>query len=462
MQLELLSLFEIPSPNVPQRSTLISLPPRGAGTAYCEALISYLTRLAEAHVVRPNILAKSIVVPLTKIRLETSSCNFNNSDSRTINSYVSYAIEISRAIEILTLQKDLKNLTFIPWGDLLDRKGSRLLRDHVGICKECLDEMEKSELGIYYPLIWYLRYAQICSKHQRRLEETCPECGGKQSFVAHHAMLGYCTRCGAWLGTNIGEKIAVTIAPAISDRDQFMLASLEQMIENNPTAGEIATHAHFVDRLSLYAKAISNGNISAFERRLGFNRNVLVNWIEKLHRPRIDLFLELCFRLGQLPIQFLTADIPSDLPLRIGQFEMAHSATRRKFAEGELDAIQAQLTTILESSEAPTRDKLGKILGVKSRFLTHHFPELVRAISNKRKQQSSIRSAEKRSIKIGRAKAATEELFVQQRPISRRKLWAALENQGLTFADPETRRAVREVIEEYQQNNGAENKFCND
>jgi len=449
MQLELLGLFEIPSPTVPPRSTLISLPPRGVGTAYCEALISYLTRLAEAHVVRPNILAKNIIVPLTKIRLETSSCNFNNSDSRTINSYTSYAIAISRAIEILTLQKDLRNLTFIPWGDLLDRKGSRLLRDHVGICEECLDEMEKSESGIYYPLIWYVRYAKICSKHQRWLEDTCPTCGGKQSFVAHHAMLGYCTHCGAWLGTRIGGKTTENIAPAISVRDQFMVAALEQMIENNPTANEIATHDHFVDRLSLYAKELTNSNISAFERRLGINRNVVVNWIEKSHRPRIDLFLELCFRLGQMPIQFLTADIPSDFSLRIGQFEMAHSATRKKLTEAEHNAIEIRLKAILDSPEPPTRATLGTILSVKSRFLTHHFTELVRAIADKRKQVISFRTAKKRSKKISQAKALTEEMFVQQRPISRRKLWSALKNEGLTFADPETRRAVREVIDEH-------------
>lgn len=457
MQLELLDLFETPSPTIPPRSRLISLPPRGVGSAYCEALISYLTRLAEAHVVRPNILAKSIIVPLTKIRLETSSCNFNNSDSRTINSYVNYAIEISRAIETLTLQKDLKNLTFIPWGELLDQKGSRLLRDHVGICKECLDEMEKEKSGIYYPLIWYLRYGQICSRHKRWLEDACPACGGKQSFVAHHAMLGYCTHCGAWLGTNSGGSLAESNAPTISEHDQFMVAALEQMIENNPTIGEIATHSHFVERLSLYASALTSGNISAFERRLGFNRNVVVNWIEKLHRPRIDLFLELCFRLGQMPIEFLTADIPSDLSSSIGQFEIAHSATRRKLTEAEHREIEAQLQALLESPSPPTRARLGEMLSVKSRFLTHHFPELVCAISSRRRQLNLIRSEEKRSKKIARAKAATEELFTQQRPISRRKLWAAVATQGLTFADPQTRRAVREVIEEHQQNNDANN-----
>lgn len=244
--------------------------------------------------------------------------------------------------------------------------------------------------------------------------------------------------------------------PTISERDQFMVAALEQMIENNPTIGEIATHSHFVERLSLYASALTNGNVSAFERRLGFNRNVVVNWIEKLHRPRIDLFLELCFRLGQMPIEFLTADIPSDLSSSIGQFEMAHSATRRKLTEAEHDEIEAQLKVLLESPSPPTRVRLGEMLSVKSRFLTHHFAQLVRAISSKRRQLNLIRSEEKRSKKIARAKAAAEELFTLQRPISRRKLWTAVETQGLTFADPETRRAVREVIEEHQQSNNAE------
>jgi ribosomal protein S27AE len=454
MQLELLDLFETPSPEMPPRSRLISRPPQGLETIYCEALISYLTRIAGAHVVRPNVLAKKIIVPLTKIRIEKSSFSFNNSDSRTINSYVNYAMEISQAIETLTLQKDLKQLTFIPWGDLLDPKGSRLLKDHVGICKECLDDMEKMESGIYYPLIWYVRDAKICSKHLRLLEETCPTCGKNQSFVAHHAMLGYCTHCGAWLGTPIElkNKLGTTSKLSISERDKFITAALEQMISNNSTAEEFASNKRFIQRLKLYCHALTNGNMKRFEIRLGFNKNVIVSWADDLRKPRIDMFLELCFRLQQMPIELLTAEIPKDLPDKIGPFEKVHAVCRRKLSDLQFVEMKNRLESILANIESPTQISVATQLGVNRRFLNHHFPELARAISDKHKKAVAIQTLEKRANRTIKAKAVTTKMLSENKPISRRQISAALEKEGLTLAEPEMRHAVRDVIEEHRNN----------
>lgn len=449
MQLELLESFDIPSVKVPPRSRLASIDPKGMNSSHCEALISYITRLAGAHVLRPNVLVKEIILPLTEINLDTSSCNFNTSTSRTINSYTRYASTVSQAIEKLTLQKNLKYLTFLAWGDLFDPKGSRLLRDHVAICPECLDEWERTGAEIYYPMIWYLRAARICSRHHRDLKETCPSCDKSQNFVAHHAMLGYCTHCGAWLGTPSKKNSAPTSTRAVSDRDKFMTEALEQMIANNSTAEAYASHELFIERLELYCQALTNGNMNRFEIRLGFNKNLVVSWADKLRRPRIDLFLELCFRLGQMPIQLLTAEIPANLADHIGSFEKARANRKQKFSQQQFAEMKNQLEAIIEGPESPTQLAAASQLGVKRRFLNHHFPELARAISDKHKQMVSIRTMGKRAAKVKKAKAVTEKMFTDKNPISRRKIWAALENEGLTFADPETRHAVREVVEEH-------------
>lgn len=457
MQLELLDQFEIPSPNIPLRSKLVSLSPKGKDSAYCEALISYVTRLAGAHVVRPNVLVKDVILPLTHIRLKTATRNFNIKYSRTINSYTSYASIVSAAIQKLTLQKDLQYLTFLPWGDLLDPKGSRLLRDHVGVCRECLDEFDSSGVEIYYPLLWYLRPVQICSKHQRRLCEICPDCGRGQNFVAHHAMLGYCTHCGAWLGASNRTEQSPSASPAISDRDRFMAAALEQMIAGNSMAQAIASQKRFIERLTEYSKALTNGNIKAFEIRLGFQKNVVVNWRDQCKRPRIDMFLELCFRLGRLPIQFLTADIPGDFARHISHFKRGQSSKRAKLTREEYDAIKRRLTAILESLDAPTQRAVAELLQVTVRFLNHHFTDLFRAISDRHKQVVATRTAEKRATKIKMAKAVTQTMFDQQRPISKRKIDAALHVEGLTMADGEIRQAVKEVVNEnYSQKTASE------
>lgn len=446
MQLELLDLFEIPSLNVPPRSELVSLDPKEMNSGYREALISYVTRLAGAHVVRPNILVKDVILPLTHIHLKTATRNFYKDYSRTINSYTSYARIVSDAVQKLTLQKDLQFLTFLPWGNLLDPKGSRLLRDHVGVCKECLDEFDSSGVEIYYPLLWYLRPVQICSKHQRWLTETCTDCGRSQNFVAHHAMLGYCTHCGAWLGSSNRTEQPTSALPTISARDRFMAAALEQMIGGNLIAHSIASHERFIERLTEYSNALTGGNMKAFEIRLGFPKNLVVCWRDKLCRPRIDMFLELCFRLGRLPIQFLTENIPDDFAKQIDHFKRGQSSRRPRLKRDEHEAIKRHLMEIIDGPEAPTQIAVAEMFQVKRRFLTHHFPDLARAISDKHKRIVAACAAEKRAAKIKKTKAVTQTMFDQRRPISKRKIDAALHLAGLTMADGEIRQAVKEVV----------------
>lgn len=459
MQLELLDLFEIPSLTVPLRSELVSLDPKEMNSGYREALISYVTRLAGAHVVRPNVLVKDVILPLTHIQLKTATYNFNANYSRTINSYTSYASTVSSVIEKLTLQKNLEYLTFLPWGDLLDPKGSRLLRDHVGVCRECLDEFDHSGVEIYYPLLWYLRPVQICSKHQRWLSETCTDCGRSQRFVAHHAMLGYCTHCGAWLGTSSRTEQPTSALPTISARDRFMAAAVEQMIEGNLIAHSIASHDRLIQRLSEYSNALTGGNMKAFEIRLGFHKNLVVSWRDKRCRPRIDTFLDLCFRLGRLPIQFLTENIPNDFAEQIDHFKKGAPSHRPKLTQGEYEAIKTRLTTIVEGPDAPTQASVAEMLQVRRRVLNHHFPDLARAISDKHKLFVAARTAEKRAAKIKKTKAVTQAMFDQQRPISKRKIDAALHVAGLTMADGEIRQAVKEVVSEnYSQKTASENE----
>ena len=73
MQFELLEQFETRSPHTPPRSKLVSLKPIGVGSAMSEALISYLTRLAGVHVVRPNVLVKDVILPHTTIQIKIAT-----------------------------------------------------------------------------------------------------------------------------------------------------------------------------------------------------------------------------------------------------------------------------------------------------------------------------------------------------------------------------------------------------
>ena len=450
MQLELLDDFAVPSVVIPARSKLVSLKPIGVGTTKCEALISYLTRVAGKHVVKPAHLVRDVLIPMTDIRLNTSGFSFNKTYSRTINSYTSYAVIFSKVLEQLTLQKNLHNLTFTAWRDILDPKGSALLRDHVAFCPQCLDAFEKSEEGIYYPLIWFLRSATICTTHHGPLEQRCPRCNKHQLFVAQHSSLGYCTHCGGWLGTSSFRDTTAKV-PHISLHDKFTTTALEEMIAAGPTISSKATQQHFVDRLESYCNAVNNGNMKRFEMRLGFNRNVICNWADMRSKPRIDLFLELCFRLRSSPLEFLGRNIPKDIADQIDDYQLVQKSKRVKRSEAEMAGIKNSLIACLDSDAAPTQKSVAEVLGVNRRFLNHNFPELARAISDKHKRVSASRVTAKRDTRIAKAKGVVQEMLTALKPISRRKMWAELEKNGLTFADPVIRHAIQDVLEDYHK-----------
>ena len=450
MQLELLDDFVVPSIVTPARSKLVSLKPIGVGTTKCEALISYLTRVAGKHVIRPAHLVRDVLIPMTGIRLDTSGFSFNKTYSRTINSYTSYAAIFSKVLEQLTLQKNLLNLTFTAWKDILDPKGSALLRDHVAFCPQCLDAFEKSKEGIYYPLIWFLRSATICTTHQAPLEQRCPRCDKHQLFVAQHSSLGYCTHCGGWLGTS-SFRDTKTKVPHISLHDKFTTTALEEMIAAGPTISSKATQQHFVDRLESYCNAVSIGNMKRFEMRLGFNKDVICNWADMRSKPRIDMFLELCFRLQSSPLEFLGRDIPEDIADQIDDYEVVQKSKRAKRSEAEMAGIRNALIASLDSDAAPTQKSVAELLGVNRRFLNHNFPELARAISDKHKRILANRASAKRDARVMQAKEIVQSMLTALQPISRRKMWAELEKKGLTFADPAIRHAIRDLLEEHHK-----------
>jgi hypothetical protein len=450
MQLELLESFEIPSVEIPTRSRLVSLEPKGIDTPKCEALISYMTRLAYKHVVRPHILVKSIIVPMTDLSFETSLSSFSYGYSRTINSYVNYAARFSNALEKLTQRANLKNLTLLPWRDLLDPKGSGLLRDHVGICPMCLDEFDQAGSEIYYPLLWYLRATRICSSHQCHLEDTCSACGKCQAFVAPHAMLGYCTHCGAWLGTPAISNTSTKQTKEISIRDKFMTAAIEQIVANNSRAEQIASRELLVARVDQYCEVLSDGKMSFFEKDLGFSRHMIANWKNKMIRPRMETFLELCFRLQKMPLQLLTEEISSEVTHINKYLNKTTSKPKVKLSHEELRTLRERLIGLLESDPPLSQPEISEALGIKLRFLLYHFPDLCRQAAKRRRQVISINTAHKRAEKIKKTKEITENMLSEPRPISRRKIGKALEKQGLPFADAEIRRAALEVLDKYK------------
>lgn len=443
---EVLDLFDITPAQIAPRSRLIALEPIGIGTSMVEALTSFFSRTAREHVVSPAMLFNRIVLPLTKIELTKYSSNFYKQDAGTMNGYLKYARETVRALEILTCRKNLDRITMLPWAQVLNRTGAKVLRRHPAFCPACLTQWHQNGTEIYYPLAWHLMAITACPEHAAMLVEQCPHCHRRQSILGRHGVLGHCTHCGLWLGMSPSRVSAAASDPTESTpgNDFHQDAVLEMLATASQHTFNVTRHM-FVDRLQAHIDVTCNGMTRTFEKRFGFQNNVISNWLDR-YQPRLDMFLALCHRLDRTPNAFLFEPIPVDLGSTLPTVSTPLTVMRKRQTDTELKNIEHGLASFLESDVPITQLEAAARLGVSHRVLTYHFPDLAAQISAKRKAHVHAQAVAKLERKLQTTARVTTELMSNPRSISRRKVGKELEKEGVTMADPEVRKVAKEIM----------------
>lgn len=159
---------------LPETSQLYHLSPRGIGTASVECMTSYLSRLADEHVLGPRTLHRKAVFP--KGTALGMSLNPNLVDSPVrLNGTGEDVVAFTEVLEALTLRPGLRYLSMIPWSPVLSGKG--LLRPTQAWCPQCFQEWARDDLKPYSMLLWGLQVVRFCPKHERPLRLNCPSCG---------------------------------------------------------------------------------------------------------------------------------------------------------------------------------------------------------------------------------------------------------------------------------------------
>ena len=177
-------------------SRLYHLEPIGIGTIDVESLTSYIKRLAQSHSVSMGELINKEILPESS-KSYLNMTHFIRGD-RNLNGYSDITKELVDILENKTLNKDLKYLTLIPWEHYINNY--KLYKYCHSWCPICYEEMNQSGQEIYDKLIWNIKGIDICGRHKVKLEQTCPYCGAKSKLIGYRSRVGYCDKCGAWLG----------------------------------------------------------------------------------------------------------------------------------------------------------------------------------------------------------------------------------------------------------------------
>src|SRR5208282_1428631 len=151
--------WEQRGPTLPSRSSLYRLAPCGIGTPYVESLSSYITRLADAHVVSVWRLIRHVLSPLNHRRLSRATkCYAYPANGLGKNSQV-----LLETLQAATCRRDLHLLTLCSLQGIVSQP--MVFRSLEAWCPACLEEWRTSGSPIYSPLLWALRLVTVCPVH---------------------------------------------------------------------------------------------------------------------------------------------------------------------------------------------------------------------------------------------------------------------------------------------------------
>lgn len=430
------------------RSILYNLPIEGQWTPQQESLLGYVHRLAHAHRVRVKDLLSKVVVPETDIRVGGYWLRFSENHSKTINGYGKYATEVSAALSKLTMVKGLAQGTFIHWQKLFDQKGGGVLHSKRRWCPACLDESRDAGHPITFPLLWSAYCVDHCPVHLSALVDCCARCGAEPKHVSEHLAIGLCDHCGHSLCRHSGRSKSIN---PVSAKAQFFVSAIGEMIALGNEAEALARPELLSTVLKAVAKVTSDGSIFKLATRLGVGKHTLAAWADLESKPRLDAFVDLCFRIGHSPVSLLSGRaLGEELVMKAGPSPRARQLHR--LSSAQLIAVESEIDEITKSeSEFMDAKTLANKHNTSVSFLRYHLPRAYAALATHRQ---SVRKKLREAQSFEREEKAREvarSLFESDSYIPKARLHKALQQFGLSYSYTRDRVVARRELEKLRR-----------
>jgi TniQ protein len=387
-------------PDVPERSRFFYMEPIGRVTGEVESATSYLARLAAAHTVSTWSLLKCEIGPrlfgaeaILRYRLgelvTTMGAAFNgeNGTSRTIISI----------LEQLTGRKDLSQTSMAFCRGFISPRF--LVRVKQSWCCECLSEWKVAGREIYSPLLWHLMAVNVCPRHGIPLRMTCHECGKSFPPLTAHSRVGFCPRCGSWLGSSRSSFEAIT-PHQTTDLEIARLAC--DFMRDGPGALTACTESVFPQNVDLLLHRFFGGNVAALARFLKMNRYTIIAWKDRTQRPTLLSLADVSLKVSVSPAALLSVRLQGDeFVLRT---DTAGKVSGRRFTpprELNLKRMQQALENAVKGnvSPQPSLSQVASRFGCDQTTLDRRFPDLAKQVKELYRQ-SCVARKEARSKQL--------------------------------------------------------------
>lgn len=437
--------------DIPPRSRLYGLEPYHVKTIWCESFTSYLNRLGWAHGISPRDLVAQELVPSfpNKPWLRSSpglmTVFSRKGGAMSLNGMGTFALEVIRLLEQLTMRSDLHLLTFDSWiGNLPLSRNIRLVP---AWCETCYAEWRERGSVLYQPLLWMIQVVTLCPLHKRWLTERCPQCHKQQSVIAtSKTKPGECTQCGFSLGISSKAIAEPEVDQKTADWQDWVIDTLETLRLTSLFSGSL----HWATFFSHFASGMeSKGAFSKLARITDIKRGVLYRWMEGSGQPSLENILYLCYVCGVTPQEVMANQLS---PLKQAlQSETAYHPLRSPRSLPRL--VSQEVCRELIQRVLDGREELLGVVQIAKRLecdavtLVRHFPDECAIITQRMQAHRTQRRTQRIARECEEVRQAVIALHTQGIYPSHRRVRALLSRPS-SIRQPAVNAVWREIRHE--------------
>lgn len=409
------------------RSVLHALNPKGRNTEHIESLTSYFCRLAVTHSTSVTALAKVV----TETMQSQLQADFDWRD-RNLSGIGTSAIQWSSALSAMTGVERLDRLTLSSWNQVLAPRG--MMSSSTGKwCPHCLDEDRQDGKTPYFRLAWDVKLVKACERHGTQLVCVCPDCG--QTGVRHKAAYvipGWCTQCGAFLGSSQHPLAASPEAIWIATQVGKLLAAQTRA----KTPPELRAMQQTLTTLVI---RMDQGNSAAFGSRVGVAKSTVHCWTHGKTALTLETALRIAAATGLSLDKLLTADLDGwvrptdvcqlDLNLELGSRQRA--APDRNI---DWDQVRARLLRFSREPLPISLAEAARSLEIDASYLYLHANKEARTLSARWQAYATRQAAKKRDQARQSVLRVCQQLINEGKAVNMREVRRILTTEELGAA----------------------------
>jgi AraC-like DNA-binding protein/transcriptional regulator with XRE-family HTH domain len=295
--------WDLAEPLRPQTSALYALVPYGLGTPYVESLSSYISRLAEAHVVSVSRLLRQMLSPVRPGPIPFSTMHY----AYPANVLAKDSETLLEKLQAVTGRNDLWLLTLSALHGAVSQPN--LFRTTEAWCPSCLEQWRMAEAPVYSPLLWTIRAVTVCPAHSTLLTDRCPHCHFQFASLRANSRPGYCSVCSQWLGT-----LGMQLPNGCADEREYQLwasTSVGQVLAIMPELQRIQASLALRMNLQRCLNQMEGASKEALATLANAGPCAFLGWVSGRVKPTLDHLCRLSYQL-EIPLAMLFTGVPAE------------------------------------------------------------------------------------------------------------------------------------------------------